>query len=181
MIDSYVAQIAAAQEAADSLAEHERLQRLASSLDGLKAAQEKAQKLDALWVELCEVQSDLRANVAEALVTVPAWREKFAKAHQALVNVVTELDAAQSPIVRAGDALRRAYRLEKQIQGLQGQGERGSSVQKMWQSAGGDSLDLDPLIGLEKIDPGLPGWLSGRGVRFLYRPALGLRHFFRGG
>ena len=180
MIDSYVAQIAAAQEAADSLAEHERLQRLASSLDGLKAAQEKAQKLDALWDELCEVQSDLRANVAEALVTVPAWREKFAKAHQELVNVVAELNAAQAGIVRAGDALRRAYKIERTIQGLEGRGETGSTVQKMWQSAGGDSLDLDPLIGLEKIDPGLPGWLAGRGIKFLFRSQIGIRHFFRG-
>ena len=180
MIDSYVAQIAAAQEAADSLAEHERLQRLASSLDGLKAAQEKAQKLDALWDELCQAQADLRANVQKALVAVPAWRTRFAEAHGALLAVVAELGDAQQGIVEAGDSLRRAHRIERKIQGLEGRGETGSTVQKMWDSAGGNSRDLDPLKGLEVIDPGLPGWLSGRGVRFLYRPAVGLKHFFRG-
>ena len=136
--------------------------------------------MDRLWDELCLAQGEIRENVAAALISVPAWREKFAAAHQELVNVVAEVDQAQQGIVRAGDALKRAYRLEKQIQGLQGQGERGSSVQKMWQSAGGDSLDLDPLIGLEKIDPGLPGWLAGRGIKFLYRSQIGIRHFFRG-
>ena len=180
MNTTFAARISEAEEARAALAEHERLQRLSAGLEGLRAAEEKRIELDRLWDELCQTQADLRANVQKALVTVPAWREKFAAAHQALVNVVAEVDEAQQGIVRAGDALKRAYRLEKQIQGLQGQGERGSSVQKMWQSAGGDSLDLDPLIGLEKIDPGLPGWLSGRGVRFLYRPAVGLKHFFRG-
>ena len=180
MHTTFVEKIAEASEARAALAEHERLQRLSAGLEGLKAAQQKQQELDALYDALCQTQADLRANVQKALQAVPAWREKFAAAHQALVNVVAEVDEAQQGIVRAGDALKRAYRLEKQIQGLQGQGERGSSVQKMWQSAGGDSLDLDPLIGLEKIDPGLPGWLSGRGVRFLYRPAVGLKHFFRG-
>ena len=180
MNTTFAARISEAEEARAALAEHERLQRLSAGLEGLRAAEEKRIELDRLWDELCLAQGEIRENVAAALISVPAWREKFAAAHQELVNVVAEVDQAQQGIVRAGDALKRAYRLEKQIQGLQGQGERGSSVQKMWQSAGGDSLDLDPLIGLEKIDPGLPGWLSGRGVRFLYRPAVGLRHFFRG-
>ena len=50
----------------------------------------------------------------------------------------------------------------------------------MWQSAGGDSLDLDPLNGLEMLDPGLKGWFTAQGVRFLYSSRIGLRHFFRG-
>ncbi len=179
MNTTFAANIAEAEEARAALAEHERLQRLSAGLEGLRAAEEKRIELDRLWGELCQTQADLRTNVAEALISVPAWREKFTAAHQALVNVVAELDAAQAPILRAGDALRRAYKIERTIQGLQGQGERGSSVQKMWQSAGGDSTDLDPLIGLEKIDPGLPGWLAGRGIRFLFRSQIGIRHFFR--
>ena len=178
MFDTYVAQIAEAQEAADSLAEHERLQRLASSLEGLKAAQQKQQELDLLYDALCQTQADLRANVQAALVTVPAWREKFTAAHGALLAVVAEVDAAQAPILRAGDALKRAHRIERQIQGLEGRGETGSTIQKMWASVGGTSEDLDPLRGL--VDPGLQDWLTGRKIRFLYRPSLGLRHFFRG-
>ena len=181
MHTTFVEKIAEASEARAALAEHERLQRLASSLDGLKAAQEKQRELDRLYDELCQTQADLRANVQSALVAVPAWREKFAEAHGALLAVVAEVADAQQGIVEAGDALRRAYKLEKKIQGLEGQGERGSSIQKMWDAAGGNSLDLDPLRNLEVLDPQLPGWLAGRGVKFLYRPAVGLRHFFRGG
>ena len=181
MNTTFSARISEAEEAASALAEHQRLERLASSLEGLKAAQQKQQELDALYDALCQTQADLRANVQKALVAVPAWREKFAAAHQELVNVVAEVADAQQGIVEAGDALRQAYKLEKKIQGLQGQGERGSSIQKMWASAGGDSLDLDPLRDLEVLDPQLPSWLAGRGVRFLYRPSVGLRHFFRGG
>lgn len=180
MIDSYVAQIAAAQEAADSLAEHQRLERLASSLEGLKAAQEKQRELDRLYNELCETQADLRAHVAAALIAVPAWRAKFAETHQALVNVVAEVDQAQAPIVRAGDALKRAHKIERTIQGLEGRGETGSTVQKMWDSAGGNNPDLDPLRGLETLDPGLKGWFTAQGVRFLFSQKIGLRHFFRG-
>ena len=180
MHTTFVEKIAEAQEAADSLAEHQRLERLASSLEGLKAAQEKQQKLDALWDELCQAQADLRANVQKALLAVPAWRRRFSETHGALLAVVAEVADAQQGIVEAGDALRRAYKIEKKIQSLEGRGEHGSTVQKMWASAGGDSLDLDPLRDLEVLDPQLPSWLAGRGVRFLYRPAVGLRHFFRG-
>ena len=181
MHTTFVEKIAEASEARAALAEHERLQRLSAGLEGLKAAQQKQQELDALYDALCQTQADLRANVQKALQAVPAWREKFAEAHGALLAVVAELGDAQQGIVEAGDSLRRAHRIERRIQGLEGRGETGSTVQKMWDSAGGNSRDLDPLKDLEVLDPGLPGWLSGRGVRFLYRPSVGLRHFFRGG
>ena len=180
MHTTFVEKIAEASEARAALAEHERLQRLSAGLEGLKAAQQKQQELDALYDALCQTQADLRAHVQKALVAVPAWRTRFAEAHGALLAVVAEVADAQQGIVRAGDALKRAYRLEKQIQGLQGQGERGSSVREMWQSAGGDSVDLDPLNGLEMLDPGLKGWFTAQGVRFLYSSRIGLRHFFRG-
>jgi chromosome segregation ATPase len=180
MMGFYDIQIAAAEAAEAALAEQRRLAELADGLNDLREKKRKAEELDRLWGELCQTQADLRANVAEALISVPAWREKFAKAHQELVNVVAELNAAQAGIVRAGDALRRAYKIERTIQGLEGRGETGSTIQRMWQSAGGDSPDLDPLRGLEKVDPGLPGWLSGRGIKFLYRSQIGIRHFFRG-
>ena len=180
MNTTFAAKIAEAEEARATLAEHERLQRLSAGLEGLRAAEEKQRELDALYDALCQTQADLRAHVQKALVAVPAWRTRFAEAHGALLAVVAEVADAQQGIVEAGDALRRAHRIERRIQGLEGRGETGSTVQKMWQSAGGDSLDLDPLRNLEVLDPGLPTWLSGRGVRFLYRPSLGLRHFFRG-
>ena len=178
MTTTFAARISEAEEARAALAEHERLQRLSAGLEGLRAADEKQIELDRLYDELCQTQADLRANVAEALVTVPAWREKFTAAHGALLAVVAEVDAAQAPILRAGDALKRAHRIERQIQGLEGRGETGSTIQKMWASVGGTSEDLDPLRGL--VDPGLQDWLTGRKIRFLYRPSLGLRHFFRG-
>ena len=180
MNTTFAARIAEAEEAASALSEHQRLERLASSLEGLRAAEEKQRELDALYDALCQTQADLRANVQKALVAVPAWRTRFAEAHGALLAVVAEVADAQQGIVEAGDALRRAHRIERRIQGLEGRGETGSTVQKMWDSAGGNSRDLDPLKDLEVLDPGLPGWLSGRGVRFLYRPAVGLKHFFRG-
>ena len=176
MIDSYVAQIAQAQEAADALAEHQRLERLASSLDGLKAAQQKQQELDRLWDELCQAQTQIRGYVAEAAVAIPAWRERFAAAHEALLAVAHEVDQVQAPLVLGGDALHRAYRIEKKIQGLEGR-EIGSTVQKMWASAGGNSADLDPLHGL--ADQGLPAWFRGLGHKFLYSHQLGVKHFFR--
>ena len=180
MADFYDVQIAAAEAAESALAEHRRLAELADGLNDLREKKRKAEELDRLFDRLCETQGEIKENVAAALISVPAWREKFTAAHQALVNVVAELDAAQAPILRAGDALRRAYKIERTIQGLEGRGETGSTVQKMWQSAGGDSVDLDPLIGMEKVDPGLPGWLAGRGIKFLYRSQIGIRHFFRG-
>ena len=180
MNTTFAARISEAEEAASALAEHQRLERLASSLEGLKAAEEKQIELDLLWGELCIAQADLRAHVQKALTAVPAWRERFAAAHGALLAVVAEVADAQQGIVEAGETLRRAHRIERKIQGLEGRGETGSTVQRMWDSAGGNSPDLDPLRNLEVLDPGLPTWLSGRGVRFLYRPSLGLRHFFRG-
>lgn len=179
MHTTFSARIAEAEEARAALAEHERLQRLSAGLEGLKAAEEKQRELDALYDALCQTQSELRAHVQDALISVPAWRAKFAESHQALVNVVAQLGDAQQGIVEAGDSLRRAYKLERRIQALEGR-ENSSTVQRMWSNAGGDSADLDPLKGLEVIDPQLPGWLAGRGVRFLYRPTVGLRHFFRG-
>ena len=180
MTGFYDVQIAAAEAAESALAEQRRLAELADGLNDLREKKRKAEELDRLYDRLCETQGEIKKNVAAALVTVPAWREKFAAAHGALLAVVAEVDAAQAPILRAGDALKRSYRLEKQIQGLQGQGERGSSVREMWQSAGGDSVDLDPLNGLEMLDPGLKGWFTAQGVRFLYSSRIGLRHFFRG-
>jgi hypothetical protein len=180
MNTTFAARISEAEEARAALAEHERLQRLSAGLEGLRAAQQKQQELDLLYDALCQTQADLRANVQAALVTVPAWRTRFAEAHGALLAVVAEVADAQQGIVEAGDALRRAHRIERRIQGLEGRGETGSTVQKMWDAAGGNSLDLDPLKDLELLDPQLPSWLAGRGVRFLYRPSVGLRHFFRG-
>ena len=174
MIDSYVAQIAAAQEAADSLSEHQRLERLASSLDGLKAAQQKQQELDRLWDELCQVQADLRANVQEALTTIPAWRKRFLEAHDHLLAVAGESTAAQAALLLARDSLVRAYRIERQIQTLNGQ-SHNPTTQRMWESAGGCSPDLDPLKGV--AGDWWAGYFKGK---FLYRPVVGLRHFFRG-
>ena len=175
MTTTFAARISEAEEARAALAEHERLQRLSAGLEGLRAAEEKQIELDRLWAELCQTQADLRANVQEALTSIPSWRQRFAAAHQALLSVAGESDKAQAALLLAGDCLVRAYRIERTIQGLQGQGERGSSVQKMWQSAGGESQDLDPL-------KGLPGdwWAEYFKGKFLYRPHIGLRHFFRG-
>ena len=178
MMDFYDIQIAAAEAAQDALAEHQRLAELASGLTDLREKKRKAEELGRLFDRLCETQNEIKENVAAALISVPAWREKFAAAHGALLAVVAEVDAAQAPILRAGDALKRAHRIERQIQGLEGRGETGSTIQKMWASVGGTSEDLDPLRGL--VDPGLQDWLTGRKIRFLYRPSLGLRHFFRG-
>jgi hypothetical protein len=180
MNTTFAARISEAEEARAALAEHERLQRLSAGLEGLRAAEEKQIELDRLWGELCLAQADLRAHVQEALTAVPAWRRRFSEAHGALLAVVAEVADAQQGIVEAGETLRRAHRIERKIQGLEGRGETGSTVQRMWDSAGGNSPDLDPLKDLELLDPGLPGWLAGRGVRFLYRPSVGLRHFFRG-
>ena len=174
MIDSYVAQIAAAQEAADSLAEHERLQRLAGSLEGLRAAEEKQIELDRLWAELCQVQADLRQNIQESLTTIPAWRERFAAAHDHLLAVAGESTAAQAALLLAGDCLRRAYKIERQIQELNGQ-SHNPTTQRMWESAGGCDPDLDPLRGV--VGDWWAGYFKGK---FLFRPSVGLRHFFRG-
>ena len=175
MTGFYDVQIAAAEAAESALAEHRRLAELADGLNDLREKKRKAEELDALYDALCQTQADLRANVQEALTSIPSWRQRFAAAHQALLSVAGESDKAQAALLLAGDCLVRAYRIERTIQGLQGQGERGSSVQKMWQSAGGESQDLDPL-------KGLPGdwWAEYFKGKFLYRPHIGLRHFFRG-
>ena len=122
-----------------------------------------------------QVCPQIRGYVAEAAVAIPAWRERFAQAHAAMLAVAHEVDRAQAPLVLCIDALHRAYRLERKIQGLEGR-ETGSTVQKMWASAGGDNPDLDPLRELK--DPGLADWFRKKGHKFLYRPELGLRHFF---
>ena len=174
MFDTYVAQIAEAQEAADSLAEHERLQRLAGSLEGLKAAQQKQQELDRLWDELCQVQADLRQNIQEALTSIPAWRNRFREAHAHLLAVADESTAAQAALLLGGDCLVRLYKIEKKIQTLNGQSHNPTTA-KMWQSAGGCDPDLDPLRGV--VGDWWAGYFKGK---FLFRPTVGLRHFFRG-
>ena len=174
MADFYDVQIAAAEAAESALAEHRRLAELADGLNDLREKKRKAEELDRLFDRLCETQGEIKENVAAALISVPAWREKFTAAHQALVNVVAELDAAQAPILRAGDALRRAYKIERQIQELNGQ-SHNPTTQRMWESAGGCSPDLDPLKGV--AGDWWAGYFKGK---FLYRPVVGLRHFFRG-
>ncbi len=176
MNTTFAAKISEAEEARAALAEHERLQRLSAGLEDLREQQRKAEELSALWDDLCQAQTQIRGYVAEAAVAIPAWRERFFQAHQAMLAVAHEVDRAQAPLLLAGDALHRAYRLERKIQGLEGR-ETGSTVQKMWASAGGDNLDLDPLRELK--DPGLADWFRKKGHKFMYNPVLGVKHFFR--